>query len=272
MTASMRASHVAGLAFDTMAEDYDAAFTDSSIGRAQRNVVWRAARRIFQPGSHILELNCGTGEDALYLASHGLRVTACDASEKMISRAMDRLLASSSSENVEFNILPNEQLDQLPTELHFDGAFSNFSGLNCTENLTPLVEELNRKLIPGASLLFCLSTRVCVWETLYYLGKGRIRKAFRRWSGSTNANVSGHAFAVYYPTVAGLRRTFAPHFRLRAIQGVGLVVPPSYLESSMRKHPSLLRLAVRMDQALHSIPLLRVLGDHVLLHFEKLPA
>src|SRR6201994_2618213 len=206
MTASAQVPHVAGLAFDSMAESYDASFTESSIGRSQRNVVWRAAERIFQPGEHILELNCGTGEDALYLASLGLHVTACDASEKMIARALDRLLLSDASDMVEFNILPNEQIGTLPAELRFNGAFSNFSGLNCTADLAPLASELNRRLNHGASLLFCVSTRVCLWETLYYVMKGRFRKAFRRWSGVTEASVSGHSFAVYYPTVATIRQ------------------------------------------------------------------
>ncbi|HEY4354657.1 MAG TPA: class I SAM-dependent methyltransferase [Acidobacteriaceae bacterium] len=272
MTASAQAPRVAGLAFDSMAESYDASFTESSIGRSQRDVVWRAAERAFKPGEHILELNCGTGEDALHLASLGMRVTACDASEKMISCALDRILAGPSPDSVEFNILPNEQLGQLSTELRFDGAFSNFSGLNCTENLVPVVDELNRRLNRGASLLFCVSTRICIWETLYYVAKGRFRKAFRRWSGVTQVNVSGYSFWVYYPTVATLRRIFQPHFRLRSIAAVGLFVPPSYLEPWMRKHPRLLRIAERLDGVLRTFPLLRVAGDHVLLHFEKLPA
>jgi len=48
-------------AFDTVAEDYDRIFTNSAIGRAQRDAVWEVARTVFSPGSRILELNCGTG-------------------------------------------------------------------------------------------------------------------------------------------------------------------------------------------------------------------
>ena len=56
------------LAFDSLAAKYDDLFTRSVIGRAQRGAVWEALVDRFEPGAHILELNCGTGEDAVYLA------------------------------------------------------------------------------------------------------------------------------------------------------------------------------------------------------------
>ncbi|WP_199899091.1 hypothetical protein, partial [Ideonella sp. B508-1] len=61
-------------AFDTVARDYDRDFTHSLVGMAQRRVVWDVlddwqARRS-GPGA-VLELNCGTGEDALHLARAG---------------------------------------------------------------------------------------------------------------------------------------------------------------------------------------------------------
>ena len=39
--------HQAGLAFDSLAEPYDELFTDSLIGRAQRDAVWNVASRTF---------------------------------------------------------------------------------------------------------------------------------------------------------------------------------------------------------------------------------
>ena len=47
--------HQAGLAFDTLAEQYDDIFTNSLIGRAQRHAVWTVASQTFQRGDHILE-------------------------------------------------------------------------------------------------------------------------------------------------------------------------------------------------------------------------
>ena len=38
-------------AFDQLAESYDALFTESLIGQAQRAAVWKYADKIFSPGS-----------------------------------------------------------------------------------------------------------------------------------------------------------------------------------------------------------------------------
>jgi ubiquinone/menaquinone biosynthesis C-methylase UbiE len=68
MHASATQTTTAGLAFDALAGEYDKMFTTSLIGRAQREAVWDVLDRTFFPGEKILELNCGTGEDALHLA------------------------------------------------------------------------------------------------------------------------------------------------------------------------------------------------------------
>ena len=81
----------AALVFDQMAREYDDVFTNSMIGRAQRDAVWSVLTRVFERGDRVLELNCGTGEDALFLAQNGISVTACDASEQMIQIASGRL-------------------------------------------------------------------------------------------------------------------------------------------------------------------------------------
>ncbi|HET7841684.1 MAG TPA: methyltransferase domain-containing protein, partial [Terriglobia bacterium] len=83
-------------AFDALAESYDDAFTNTLIGRAQRACVWGEIDRHFKPAQTILEINCGTGVDALHLAERGVRVVACDASPGMIAAARRRLAETGS--------------------------------------------------------------------------------------------------------------------------------------------------------------------------------
>ena len=75
----------AGAAFDRIAQDYDQIFTNSLIGRAQRDAVWKVLTRTFRTNDKILELNCGTGEDAIFLAGNGISVIALDASPRTSS-------------------------------------------------------------------------------------------------------------------------------------------------------------------------------------------
>ena len=269
MTPLAIAAPPAALVFDQMASDYDQVFTNSMIGRAQREAVWNKLTQTFQSGDHILELNCGTGEDALFLARNGVSVTACDASQRMIKIASSRRRTEAPDAPITFNILPTERLCELQSTPMFDGAFSNFSGLNCIADLQQTAADLATLLFPGAPLLVCLSTRFCLWEMLWFVLHGNFRKAFRRCSGQATAKVGDFTVDVYYPTVRNLQKLFSPFFVLHSCTGIGVTVPPSYVEAWIRNHPKLLSMLRTTDKVISSYPGFRVLGDHVLLHFER---
>jgi ubiquinone/menaquinone biosynthesis C-methylase UbiE len=256
--------------FDAVAEAYDRVFTDSAIGQAQRASVWRELGRAFGSGSRILELGCGTGVDACFLAEQGVEVIACDSSAAMI-RVAERRVRDRGVGNVELRVLAAENISDLPAQGLLDGAFSNFGALNCLENLSRLAENLARLLRPGATVLLCLMGPFCAWEVLWYLARGEGRKAFRRQrrAGVTARLAPGAFIPVRYPTVGFLARAFAPHFRLIRWKGVGLAVPPSYMESWAAGSPRILEWAVRMDLVLEHCPGIRSLSDHILLKFER---
>ncbi len=71
--------------FDAFAREYDANFTHSVLGQMLRQRVWAIFAEYFKPSQHLLELTCGTGEDAVWLAQQGFHITATDASAEMIA-------------------------------------------------------------------------------------------------------------------------------------------------------------------------------------------
>jgi ubiquinone/menaquinone biosynthesis C-methylase UbiE len=259
----------AAVAFEHCADSYDQLFTRSAIGRAQRQQVWPRLIKAFAPGSHILELNCGTGEDACFLAEHGCAVLACDASFRMLAVARRRTEARNLITRVELLRVANEDLARLYPHAPLHGAFSNFSGLNCVADLQLVAVHLARLLAPGARLLLCLWSRVCASEILYYLLRGRPFKAFRRLSGRSTATMGGSTIPVFYPSVRSLRRTFSPWFSLKSHRAIGLFVPPTYMEPWAQSHPDLMSRFESADRVCSSWPILRGLGDHVLLEFVR---
>ena len=261
--------HQAGLAFDTLAEQYDDIFTNSMIGRAQRHAVWTVASHIFQQGDHILELNCGTGEDALFLARLGMSVFACDASEKMIAVATRRRAVEAPRSPVRFEVLPTEYIADSHIFGPFDGVFSNFSGLNCVADIGGVARQLSTVLKPGGRFLLCVSSRVCLWEMAWFLTHGRAGRAFRRWKGRSAASLGKLAVEVQYPTVSVLQKIFSPFFALRSWRGVGVAVPPSYLEHLARRYPKVLHNLRAIDSVISVWPVFRGLGDHLLLLLER---
>ncbi len=260
---------VAASAFDCIATSYDDLFTRSVIGRAQRNQVWQRLSNAFQPGERILELNCGTGEDARFLAQRGITVVACDASAVMIEVAAARGRLEAGTAEIEYRQLANEDLSALRGRGRFDGAFSNFSGLNCLADLQPVARNLASLLRPGGRLVICLWSRVCVAEVIWFLLQGQFNKAFRRLSGKATARVGDLRIEVSYPTVRKVRQVFSPWFRLKSRAAIGLFVPPSYVETWVSGRAKTFVRLEKLDRLFSAWPVFRDAGDHVLLEFER---
>ncbi|HEY7387471.1 MAG TPA: methyltransferase domain-containing protein [Bryobacteraceae bacterium] len=238
--------------FDQLADQYDTLWTDSAVGRFQRQAVWRIIDPLFSPGASVLDLGCGTGVDALHLMAAGIKVCGIDASSAMVRVAQGR--------GVTARILPIEQLDQLAGPL--DGAISNFGPLNCVSCLERVAETLARLIVPGGRLALCLMGRCCAWEICHYLSRGRPAKAFRRWRTA----VESLGVRVTYPSVRRLKAVFRGKFRLDFWRGIGLLVPPSYVSLSER---TLAQLAAA-DRRIAGLPLPRALADHRVLVFTRL--
>lgn len=256
-------------AFDRVAASYDDLFTRSVIGKAQRKQVWKRLELAFAPGERILELNCGTGEDARFLGLRGRSVVACDASAAMIEVAIVRTQLETPGADVTFRQLANEDLGKLPCWRPFDGAYSNFSGLNCLADLQPVVSNLASLVRPGGRVLLCLWSRVCVGEFVWYLLHGQAHKAIRRFSGKATARIGELTIEVSYPSIRDVQRVFTPWFFLERRSAVGLFVPPSYVEAWAHKHASTMRLLEQLDRTFADWPVLRDVGDHVLLEFTR---
>ena len=72
-------------AFDRHALTHDERFSSLEATRAIRQEIWRIADGLFPPGSSLLDLGCGTGDDAIHFAQRGIAVTAIDIAPAMMS-------------------------------------------------------------------------------------------------------------------------------------------------------------------------------------------
>jgi SAM-dependent methyltransferase len=257
--------------FDAIASRYDETFTTSRIGRAQRASVWRELEKAFRSGDRVLEIGCGTGVDACFLAERGVTVLACDSSPQMIAVATRRATDNRKLGSVRPHLLAAEDIASLRSGDFFDGAFSNFGALNCVLDLRQLAKDLSILLRPGATALLCWMGRCCLWEITWYLAQGKPVKALRRFQreGVTARLAEGANVHVRYPSVRLLAQTFAPEFQLKSVTGIGVFVPPSYLETWANRFPGLFGLSVRTDSLLGRCPGIRAFADHILLEFRR---
>ncbi len=257
-------------AFDLLAETYDQAFTCTVVGRAQREAVWRDMDQCFRAGQRVLEINCGTGADAIHLAQRGVEVVACDASQEMIRVACRHAEEAGVQKRTEFVTLKTENIFLLGRNFHFDGLVSNFGGLNCSRDISNIASDLATLLRPGARALVCVFSPFCAWETLWYLLHGKPGKAFRRFRSVAPANLGeGKQIPIYRHSPRNLKSAFAPYFHFRGRKGVGISVPPSYMESLATRYPQWMAAARAMDRLISAWPLFRSIADHNLMMFER---
>ncbi len=255
----------AAFAFDDLAEDYDRQFTRSRIGSLMRAAVWQRLDTLFPPGTFVLELNCGTGEDAVYLGQRGIRVLATDRSAKMVELAQRKVAAAGLETLVEVRPLALEELDRF-TAGPFGGALSNFGGLNCLADRQTVARGLANRLVPGAVVMLCVMGPWAPWEWLWYLARAEPAKAFRRFRPG---GVPWRGVTIHYPSIGRLRREFAPWFRVRRVGALGALLPPPYAESWAGKHPRWLERLNRWERRWETLPPLPWLADHYLLELER---
>lgn len=270
----MLAQQLAASPFDAVASSYDAVFSRSPVGRAQRSQVWRELEKAFHPGQQVLEIGCGTGVDACFLARRGVSVLASDSSREMVRIASDRVHDCSHNfrdASVQLRQWRAEDIGCIDPDRSFDGAFSNFGVMNCVPDLRDFSQQLATRLRPGAPVLLCVMGPCCLWELVWFALHGQPGRAIRRfWRAGVTARVADNGFVrVYYPGAGTIAREFAPHFRLRKIKGIGLAIPPSYGASWADRFPKLWKLAQSADRIVAELPGLRLLADHILLTFER---
>jgi len=258
-------------AFDVIAEQYDETFSSSIIGQLQRRPVWDELRKTFRPGDRVLDLGCGTGVDACFLAERGVDVVACDNSMRMLHVAQRRIAnLPSAAGSVQLRLVAAEEISILNDCAPFDGALSNFGAVNCIADIAKLAGDLSFLLKPRANLLLCSIGPMCLWETGWYLLHGKFQKAFRRFHrGGVEAKFGDGVVQVHYPSVRSLRDAFATDFSLKSIRGIGIAVPPSYLEEWVRRFPAMVKLGAYADLFFGRCPGIRMVADHVLLRFER---
>lgn len=262
--------------FDVLAETYDADFTHSAIGKMQRERVWQGLYKLLAASSRplqILEINCGTGYDALKLASLGHSVAAADASAVMISKAKEKLLLTSDCKGkVEFIQCSFSELKDHFSNKKFDLVFSDFGGINCIPStaIKKLSTDLSELVNKDGYIFLTVMSRFCLWEIFYYLLKGKLSTAFRRQKEYAIFGKGEHAMPVYYYSPRQLKKLFEPQFKPVHTYSAGLFIPPSYLEQQFMKRKKLLRRLEVSEQKLGNYSWTARFADHFCIVFKKL--
>lgn len=222
-------------AYDAAAGTYD---TQVAADGWVRELLWQRYARVFQAGQHVLDVGCGTGIDALFLAARGLHVTAVDISPQMIARLRAKATAQNLDTNITAHVFDLSRLSRgaaLPfaaapgSSASFDGIISAFAGLNALPDLQPFAAAAARLLKPQGRMILHMLNRFSLWEWLRLVARGRWRAAWRLGRRPERTFVIGEQpvpHVLYYPRDA-YRTFFAPSFDLVEANSIGAFRPPS---------------------------------------------
>ena len=255
--------------FDQVAATYDTTFTHTIIGKMQRDLVYHHLKKLFSDSNieSILEVNCGTGEDAIWLAKQGFQVTATDISKPMLTVAK----AKEHAGNITFIQADLNDLSiHFPNE-KFDLIFSNFGGLNCLSErqLSSFFKNATQLLNEKGKLVLIMMPRNTLWEQGYFLTKGQFNSIFRRKRESVLANIDDEKVITYYYNPKETLTLADHYFDLIQQNPIGFFVPPSYMEPFFKTKPRLISMLNALENKITSQRFLAKYADHYLIAFEK---
>lgn len=254
-------------AFSKQSVKYDAEDQRNIVLYDMRKQVYKHLSEFLKPHNSILELNAGTGIDALHLAQKGYVVHATDLSDGMISAIEEKIKNNSGTGNLTCQQLSYDQLDKLEGK-KFDYVFSNFGGLNCIDDLTCVTKHLPALLNPGAHITWVIMPPVCLWEILS-IAKGNRLYAFRRFnSNGVMAHLEGEHFKTYYHSIASIKIAFSEQFEFLKSEGLCALSPPPSRGDFPMKHARLYKMLRKLDSASrHHFPFNRW-ADHIIVTFK----
>jgi len=241
-----------------------------------------------------VELNAGTGEDAVFFARKGHSVHATDIAsgmqEKLWAKAECEGLTGSLGKvetigdgekarkgeltgKVTRELCSFTELASLKEQGPYDLIFSNFAGLNCTDELDKVLRSFSTLLKPKGLVTLVILPKFSLWESLLIF-KGKFRTATRRWSDwfggkGVRSRVEGQYFRCWYYSPAFVKKELGDEFELVGLEGLCTMVPPSYIEHFAERYPAWYQRLCRWEGQWKAAWPWKYIGDYYIISFRK---
>jgi SAM-dependent methyltransferase len=265
------AYHSLGKGFGRAAERYDQEVGKNAAMRYMRQVSLETLEITFKPGQTVIEVGCGTGEEAVHLSRRGICVLATDVSSEMIAMTARRVADMGVQDMVQTRCTAAGELSTLIDEYgpgSFDGGYSSFGPLNGERDLRTVCAALAVLIRTDGRMVVSVMNRFYPLETAWYLLHGHPYEGVRRWKGRAMARVSParpDVVPTWYYTPGAFARAFAPSFRRVSCRALPLLLPSPPLATLWIRAPRLLRKLIPCEEWLSRRWPFCALGDHFLM-------
>ncbi|MEP6747757.1 MAG: class I SAM-dependent methyltransferase [Bacteroidota bacterium] len=260
----------AARAFSNQSVIFDKLYAANSIVQYKRDRVRRQMLQYLKPGDAILELNAGTGDDAIFFAQEGFTVHATDIAAGMHEKLKEKVKEHRLTGQISNEICSYTALDMLKDKGPYNCIFSNFGGLNCTGTLQIVLERFNDLLKPNGVVVLVILPKFCLWESLLIV-KGKFKTATRRFfsSNGVKAKIDGDVFTCWYYSSGFVIKQLKNDFELLSVEGLCSIVPPSYIENFAEKYPKSFSWLCKMENKFKGAWPWKYIGDYYIISLRK---
>lgn len=260
--------------FDRAAQMYDAMFGPADAnGHGNPLLDWlraehvRLLRELLPARAAVLDIGCGTGEEALALVREGYSVLGIDVSPMMIRQAQTKAAVFGVRRGFTCRVLPAGQLGRLDERGPFQGAYASLGTLNTEPDLPGFARGLHALLERGAPFVATVMSRRCLFEMVWNLRRLKPTATLKRsgvWAES-RAGASAVTAPVRFYSPRAFAAPFRPYFAVESVRAFPLWLPPVHLHEVYRDAPDGFARAKRWDARMSTWPVFRALGDHFLM-------
>ena len=257
-------------AFSRQSFRYDFFEEENQILKWMRHQVRNHVLSFLKHGDKILEINAGTGLDAIFFAQQGYDVYATDISKGMISQLTAKVRELNLSERIKVQQCSFTELNKINSG-PFDYIFSNFGGLNCLYNLEDSARSFSQLLNPKGKVTLVIMPEICPWEIALIL-RGHWNTAFRRFGrNGASAHIEGVYFKSFYHSPLRVMKTLGNDFRKLKLQGLGSFTPPPYMKNFPIRYPRIFKYFNHLDEKFSGLFPFSRWADHFILTSEYFP-
>ena len=267
--------------FDPVAKTYDMKYGPPSGSRPGNPLVcWlrdehlAQVRGLVKPGGALLDLGCGTGEEALQLVQDGYSVLGIDVSGGMVWQAQAKAASLGLRRGVIFRALPAGQIGDLDERGPFQGAYASLGTLNTEPDLAGVARGLSALLEPGAPFIVTVMNRRCLFERLRRLrslGGTTMLDRPAAWTEG-RAGATGVTAPVRFYAPGEFAAALAPYFIVESVIAFPLWLPPVHLQELYREREAAYKQMEARERRMRSWPVLRNRGDHFLMVLRRTEA
>ena len=188
--------------WDAYAEAYAKLLVPDTVYHLTKEVIHRQIDDFVPSGRplHVLDLNCGVGNDFPFFLARGWKITACDGSVGMLNKACETYRAEIDAGKISLFLGQMETLDDNSFPgMKFDLIYSVTGGYSyITDEAMYVVNEVLGNYLTADGLMFTAHlNKFCLSDLLFHLLHARLNQAALRLRNDLKIQIKGQEYRMF---------------------------------------------------------------------------